>query len=159
MNTVKKSRNMINSLQRCPGLYCGRTFLPGGNWSDCGVCDRGYRTNGSAACVPCNDDLTFYDWLYLSFIALFVLVLHWFFIDIVTRRRNIPKEVIIIHVCAFSETVISSLITLQVTDPIGSFTIKSCKTQRLSDWYTLLHNPNPNYEASIQCTQEAVYPL
>ncbi|RZF37763.1 hypothetical protein LSTR_LSTR016201 [Laodelphax striatellus] len=29
----------------------------------------------------------------------------------------------------------------------------------LSDWYTLLHNPNPNFEETIHCTQEAVYPL
>ena len=28
-----------------------------------------------------------------------------------------------------------------------------------SDWYTYFHNPTPNYEKTLNCTQEAVYPL
>jgi hypothetical protein len=77
----------------------------------------------------------------------------------VSMRRNIPKEVIILHLSALLEIVLASLIVLQLTEPIGIFAIKSCKAKRLSDWYTLLYNPNPNYEATLHCTQEAVYPL
>lgn len=91
--------------------------------------------------------------------ALLALVLHWFCIDTVAMRRSIPKEVIALHLSALLEILAASLITLQLTDPIGSFTIKSCRSRRLSDWYTLLHNPNPNYEVTLHCTQEAVYPL
>ncbi|XP_034941065.1 JNK1/MAPK8-associated membrane protein [Chelonus insularis] len=149
----------MNQLAHCPGIYCGRELLPDGNWTDCGACPRGFRTNVSSACVPCEDAPTFYDWLYLGFMALLALVLHWFSIDMVALKRNIPKEVIAIHLSALIETVSASLITLQLTDPIGSFTIKSCRTRRLSDWYTLFHNPSPNYETSLHCTQEAVYPL
>lgn len=149
----------MNIPMRCPGIYCGRELLPDGNWSECGACPRGFRVNASSACVPCDDAPIFYDWLYLGFMALLVLVLHWFCIDKVSKRRNIPKEVIALHLSALLEILLASLIALQLTDPIGTFTIKSCSAKRLSDWYTLLHNPSPNYEATLHCTQEAVYPL
>ncbi|XP_012223461.1 JNK1/MAPK8-associated membrane protein [Linepithema humile] len=149
----------MNLLMRCPGLYCGRELLLDGNWSDCGACPRGFRANATSACVPCDDTPMFYDWLYLGFMALLALVLHWSSIDLFVLRRTITKEVIALHLSALIEIVLASLIVLQLTDPIGTFGIKSCKTERLSDWYTLLHNPNPNYEATLHCTQEAVYPL
>ncbi|XP_051172953.1 JNK1/MAPK8-associated membrane protein [Leptopilina boulardi] len=149
----------MSVLMRCPGIYCGRELFIDGNWSDCGACPRGYRTNLSSACVPCEDTPVFYDWLYLGFIAIFALVLHWFCIDMVAMRRNIPKEVIALHCSAIIEIITASIITLQLIDPIGSFNIRSCRTQKLSDWYTLLHNPTPNYEKTLHCTQEAVYPL
>ncbi|CAD6231814.1 GSCOCG00001599001-RA-CDS [Cotesia congregata] len=149
----------MNFVERCPGMYCGRELLSDGNWTDCGACPRGFRTNSSSACVPCDEMPIFYDWLYLGFMALLALVLHWFCIDMVALRRNIPKEVIVIHLSALLEIVCASLITLQVTNPVGSFEIRSCRARKLSDWYTLLHNPSPNYENSLHCTQEAVYPL
>lgn len=149
----------MNLLTRCPGLYCGRELLPDGNWSDCGACPRGFRANASSACMPCDDTPIFYDWLYLGFMALMALVLHWISIDLLVLRRTITKEMIALHLSALIEILLASLIVLQLTDPIGTFGIKSCKTQRLSDWYTLLHNPSPNYEATLHCTQEAVYPL
>lgn len=148
----------MSTLVRCPGLYCGRELLTDGNWTECGACPRGFRTNMSA-CVPCEDMPTLYDWLYLGFMALFALVLHWFCIDLVAMRRSIPKEVIALHLSALIEIATASAITLQLTDPMGSFEIQSCKARRLSDWYTLLHNPSPNYETTLHCTQEAVYPL
>lgn len=149
----------MNTLARCPGLYCGRELLSDGNWSECGACPRGFRANASSACVPCDDAPMFYDWLYLGFMALLALVLHWFCIDMVSMRRNIPKEVIALHLSALLEVVLSSIIVLQLTHPIGTFNVKSCRAKKLSDWYTLLHNPSPNYEATLHCTQEAVYPL
>lgn len=151
--------DIMNTLTRCPGLYCGRELLPDGNWSECGACPRGFRANASSACIPCEDTPMFYDWLYLGFMALLALVLHWFCIDMVSMRRNIPKEVIALHLSALLEVVLSSIIVLQLTHPIGTFNIKSCRAKKLSDWYTLLHNPSPNYEATLHCTQEAVYPL
>lgn len=149
----------MNVLTRCPGAYCGRELLSDGNWSDCGACPRGFRTNASSACVPCDDGPMFYDWLYLGFMALLALVLHWFCIDRAAVARNIPKKLLALHLSALFEIVTASLITLQLTDPIGTFSIRSCKAKKLSDWYTLLHNPSPNYEETLHCTQEAVYPL
>ncbi|XP_006616575.1 JNK1/MAPK8-associated membrane protein [Apis laboriosa] len=158
MCSIPKS-NALNLFTRCPGLYCGRELLSDGNWSDCGACPRGFRANASSICVPCDDEPMLYDWLYLGFMALVALVLHWFCIDMVSNQRNIPKKVIALHLSALLEVVSASLITLQLTDPVGSFKVRSCRAMKLSDWYTLLHNPSPNYEETLHCTQEAVYPL
>ena len=42
---------------------------------------------------------------------------------------------------------------------LGTWSIYACRIERLSDWYTYFHNPNPNYEKTLNCTQEAVYPF
>lgn len=149
----------MKALTSCPGMYCGRELLPGGNWSDCGACPRGYRADEESVCSPCADKPAFYDWLYLSFMILMPLVLHWSCIDTISMRRNIPKEVVALHLSALLEVALAFLITLQLMPPMGTFDIVSCKTKKLSDWYTLLHNPRPNYEDTLYCTQEAVYPL
>lgn len=149
----------VNKLSRCPGLYCGRELLSNGSWSSCGACPRGYRTNGSSACIECSDSPEFYDWLYLGFMALLALVLHWFSIDTAARRRSFCKEVLVLHISALLEIVTSAILTLLLSDPTGNLAVRSCRTQKLSDWYTLLHNPSPNYDKTLHCTQEAVYPL
>ncbi|XP_018328300.1 JNK1/MAPK8-associated membrane protein isoform X2 [Agrilus planipennis] len=145
---------------RCPGLYCGRTYLESGILSECGSCPRGFRRNDATfICEPCNDNPTLYDWLYLGFMALLPLVLHWFFIDMVAMRRSFNKDVLILHFSALLEIVLACILTLLTMDPIGLFQIRSCNVRHLSDWYTLLHNPKPNYDKTVHCTQEAVYPL
>ncbi|EEB14953.1 medulloblastoma antigen MU-MB-50.4, putative [Pediculus humanus corporis] len=147
-------------MDRCPGLYCGRTLLENGSYSECGACPRGYRTNTSI-CVPCSDHPEFYDWLYLAFMVLVALVLHWFAIDFLAlkRRLGLTKQVLIIHFSALVEVSIAAVATILVVEPTGSFQITSCKTRYLSDWYSLFHNPSPNYEETLHCTQEAIYPL
>lgn len=73
----------------CPGWYCGRISLPNGELSDCGPCPRGFRRNETTfICEPCMDSPSFYDWLYLGFMVLLVLILHCFFIDMVSMRRR-----------------------------------------------------------------------
>ncbi|KAJ8924413.1 hypothetical protein NQ315_007209 [Exocentrus adspersus] len=144
----------------CPGWYCGKTRSPDGNFSDCGPCSRGYRRNDiSFICEQCMDTPTFYDWLYLGFVVLLVLILHCFFIDMVSMRRSFSKDVIILHTTAFMEVLLSCILSLLLSYPMGYLSIRSCRVRTLSDWYTLLHNPTPNYENKIHCTQEAVYPL
>jgi len=78
----------VNKPTRCPGWYCGRELLPNGSWSSCGACPRGYRTEGLSVCTECNNSPEFYDWLYLGFMALLALVLHWFSIDTASKRRR-----------------------------------------------------------------------
>lgn len=75
-------------MTKCPGLYCGRQLLENGNWSDCGACPRGFRTNDSSVCVPCGDQPVFYDWLYLGFMVLLPLVFHVFCIDNISPLRS-----------------------------------------------------------------------
>ena len=69
------------------------------------------------------------------------------------------KEVLVLHISALLEIVMAAILTLLLSDPTGSLAVRSCRTQKLSDWYTLLHNPSPNYDKTLHCTQEAVYPL
>ncbi|XP_066996644.2 JNK1/MAPK8-associated membrane protein isoform X2 [Anabrus simplex] len=150
---------LLGGLSPCPGLYCGRQLLSDGNWSECSSCPRGYRANSSSACVECSDSPVFYDWLYLGFMALLALVLHWFCIDIAARRRSFCREVLVLHISAVFEIVTAAALTLLLSEPVGTLNVRSCHVKKLSDWYTLLHNPNPNYEETLHCTQEAVYPL
>lgn len=79
---------------KCPGLYCGRQFTDSINgsmtWSDCGACPRGYRVNimsDISECMPCENNPSTYDWLYLGFMAMLPLILHWFFIDLAAKER------------------------------------------------------------------------
>lgn len=88
--------------------------------------------------------------------ALLSLLLHWFFIDFTNKRK---KNLIILHISALVESVLSAVITILLVDPIGSFKIRSCKVKQLSDWYSMLYNPSPNYTTTLHCTQEIVYPL
>ena len=66
---------------------------------------------------------------------------------------------IVLHLSALVESVVSALLTLVLSDPMGSLHIRSCRVQQLSDWYTMLYNPSPNYTDTLHCTQEVVYPL
>ncbi|KAF7280044.1 JNK1/MAPK8-associated membrane protein [Rhynchophorus ferrugineus] len=147
----------------CPGWYCGRILLENNKLSECGPCPRGYRRNDTGfICEQCLDSPQFYDWLYLGFVVLMVLILHWFFIDMIAMGRkffNITSHVIALHTSASIEVFLACIISILLIEPMGSFKIYSCKIKSLSDWYTLFHNPAPNYEDKIYCTQEAVYPL
>lgn len=144
----------------CPGLYCGRIRFDNGSYSDCGACPRGFRVSReSKLCLPCGDLPQFYDWLYLGFMALLLLVVEWYIIDKTMRRRSFTPEVLALHACALFETVLAAVATLLSTPPVGQVLLHTCRVQRLSDWYTLLHNPTPGYKHTLRCTQEAVYPL
>ncbi|KAL4706343.1 hypothetical protein ACJJTC_016637 [Scirpophaga incertulas] len=148
----------MSIVRTCPGLYCGRTEREDLSWSECGACPRGYRTNSSSYCMPCDDDPTLYDWQYLGFMVLLPLVLHWFFIDMVSVGKG-KESVIMQHICALIEVVSGTVAALLVLPPTGSITLRVCTPEALSDWYTLLHNPQPDYKETLYCTQEAVYPL
>ncbi|XP_053613323.1 JNK1/MAPK8-associated membrane protein [Plodia interpunctella] len=148
----------MSNVRTCPGLFCGRTELEDGSWSDCGACPRGFRTNASSYCTPCADEPSLYDWQYLGFMVLLPLVLHWFFIDVVAAGKS-KEGILIQHICAFVEVVTGTLAALLVLPPTGYIALHVCTPKALSDWYTLLHNPQPDYKETLHCTQEAVYPL
>lgn len=141
-------------MSRCPGMYCGRTVLDNGTLSDCAACPRGFRSNSSSICELCKDNPIFYDWLYMGFIVITVCVLHLFCIDTTVRKKGF-----VLHISAIFETITAAVLTVLVVDPFGEFGVRSCHTHHLSDWYTLFHNPSPQYEKTLHCTQEAVYPL
>lgn len=153
----------------CPGLYCGRVEEED-QYSECGKCPRGWRvsksnwkiSNTSAShsiCFECTDSPLLYDWLFLAFHGVLVLVLHWMAIDLTAKRQKLTKAVLVLHTIAMIEVVLAAGLTLGLTHPLGSLDIHACRVDRLSDWYTYFHNPTPNYETTLNCTQEAVYPF
>lgn len=145
---------------RCPGLYCGRTRNElDGKWGSCGACPRGYRAFMTSECILCTNLPSFYDFLYLGFMALLLLILEWYIIDQTMKRRNFTKDVTMLHASALIENILSAVLTVIMVEPFGTFNIHACGVKRLSDWYSLLHNPNREYRETLRCTQETVYPL
>ena len=141
----------------CPGVYCGRTDLNATHWSGCGKCPRGWRVgnNTHSICERCDQNPEKNDWFFLGFHAAAILVLQLVAIDFAAKRRCFTKQVIILHVCAFAEVTAAALITVLVVEPFGELKLTSCGVRRLHDWYTFFQNPNPNFEETIHCTQEA----
>lgn len=71
----------------------------------------------------------------------------------------VSSSALLQHVTAMLECSASAVVTLLLTEPVGTLGIRSCRVQMLSDWYTMLYNPSPDYINTLHCTQEAVYPL
>ncbi|XP_070577510.1 JNK1/MAPK8-associated membrane protein-like [Ptychodera flava] len=142
-------------VKSCPGSYCGRNELENGTFSSCGACAWGYTTNASSICTLCDEVPTFYDWLYLGFMASLALVLNWFFIEYFAKS----KRAIILHISALIECSIAAIVTLLLVEPLGSLQIRSCLITSLADWYTVLFNPSPGFTSTLHCTHEAAYPL
>ena len=64
-----------------------------------------------------------------------------------------------LHFCALLEVGLAALATLLALDPVVQLGLTSCRVDKVQDWYTFFQNPSPNYEESLHCTQEAVYPF
>jgi len=95
----------------------------------------------------------------MAFHFVTVLVMQWVAIDYAARRRKLTNQVMALHVCALFEVCTAAVITVLALDPVGEMALKSCRVERVQDWYTFFQNPNPNYEETLHCTQEAVYPF
>ncbi|KAL3874476.1 hypothetical protein ACJMK2_037490 [Sinanodonta woodiana] len=147
---------VISKPSKCPGLYCGRIDKGQGEYTDCGACPRGYQPDNESLCQKCDSAPAFYDWLYLGFMAMLSLILHWFFIDYTNNRK---RSLVVLHISALVETGLAVLLTLLLSEPMGSLHMRSCPVTKLEDWYTMLYNPSPNYTTTLYCTQEIVYPL
>lgn len=146
---------------RCPGLYCGRSEFNKTHYSGCGKCDRGWRVanNTHSICRECTETPPMYDWLFLAFHVVLVLVLHWMAVDLTAQRHKLDKTVLTLHLCAAVEVATAAILTILATQPVGQLSLTACRVNRLADWYTFFQNPTPNYEKTLNCTQEAVYPL
>lgn len=140
----------------CPGLYCGRVQTENGILGPCGACPVGYRANEQRECVQCLSDPTYYDLLYLGFMLMLPLIMHFYFINHCCKDL---KEQLVVFGSATFEVLSSAVVTVLLMEPVGSFRLYTCGVKQLSDWYTLFYNPSPNYLSKLYCTQEAVYPL
>lgn len=52
------------------------------------VCPRGERANHQKVCERCTESPQLYDWLYLGFMAMLPLMLHWFFIEWYSGKKR-----------------------------------------------------------------------
>jgi len=95
----------------------------------------------------------------MAFHFVTVLVMQWVAIDYAARRRKLTKQVMALHICALVEVCSAAVVTVLALDPVGQMALTSCRVERVQDWYTFFQNPNPNYEETLHCTQEAVYPF
>ncbi|XP_030069802.1 JNK1/MAPK8-associated membrane protein isoform X1 [Microcaecilia unicolor] len=145
----------------CIGHYCGKPVVALNGtteiYGECGVCPRGQRANAAKICQTCTESPELYDWLYLGFMAMLPLILHWFFIEWYSGKKS--SSALFQHATALFECSAAAIVTLLVSDPMGVLHIQSCRVEMLSDWYTMLYNPSPDYVTTLHCTQEAVYPL
>ncbi|OQV18886.1 putative JNK1/MAPK8-associated membrane protein [Hypsibius exemplaris] len=145
----------------CPGLYCGKTVLGSGELSECSACPRGSRPDpNDDICHPCVNTLFLYDWMYLAFMALLPLILNGAILDMVFRNWR-KHTYVLLQLSNLCEAALAAFLTIVLfrSKEDGSFSIKSCGVNRLTDWYTLFFNPKPDYVNSVRCTQEIVYPL
>ncbi|CAK8680545.1 unnamed protein product [Clavelina lepadiformis] len=78
----------MDLVEKCPGRYCGKLNFSIGGLNECTSCPSGYRTNVSKYCMPCNESLQLYDWLYLGFMAILPLALHWLYIFSVCQHKR-----------------------------------------------------------------------
>nr|AAF36133.1 HSPC213 [Homo sapiens] len=145
----------------CLGLYCGKTLLfKNGSteiYGECGVCPRGQRTNAQKYCQPCTESPELYDWLYLGFMAMLPLVLHWFFIEWYSGKKS--SSALFNTSLHYLNAAWQLLSPYLWSDPVGVLYIRSCRVLMLPDWYTMLYSPSPDYVTTVHCTHEAVYPL
>ena len=156
--SILSTQASVDCSSQCPGLYCGRTLPTNDNSTSCGLCGacpRGFRSN-SFFCNKCDLVLKLYDWLFLGFIMICVMVLNFYAIDMFhsTNRKSW-----FYHLSVIIESFLSFVFMILSFEPKGKLTLKMCGVKSIKDWYTVFYNPKPNYVTAIRCTQEAVYPL
>ncbi|CAK8680543.1 JNK1/MAPK8-associated membrane protein-like isoform X3 [Clavelina lepadiformis] len=107
--------------------------------------------------MPCNESLQLYDWLYLGFMAILPLALHWLYIFSVCQHKS---KLAVMHILsAPCELCFAGIVSLLLFSPAGTLDLDSCTVRQLSDWYTIFFNPKIKYTTTLHCAQEAVYPL
>ena len=80
-------------------------------------------------------------------------------VNLNAERLSRSSSALFQHITALFECSVAGVVTLLVNEPVGLLAIRSCRVQMLSDWYTMLYNPSPDYVNTLHCTQEAVFPL
>ncbi|KJE91459.1 hypothetical protein CAOG_02590 [Capsaspora owczarzaki ATCC 30864] len=149
----------------CPGAYCGRVLavVPANGsvgahvrlaTGECGACPDGYRSDGYV-CLPCSEPIPAYAWMYLIGMALAyyypataVVLVNW--ANVRVRQHLISATL---------ETVLAILFAVLVNTPAWTLDLTGCAVSSVDDFYSMLHNPEIDFEYVLQCGQQAVYPL
>ncbi|RNA17193.1 JNK1 MAPK8-associated membrane [Brachionus plicatilis] len=158
--------NCLSQMEACPGKYCARTVLNESACvlTDCQRCERGFRPDQSL-CVPCVHPAQLYDYMYLVFMFNISVVLHFFYVDksfsLVKKKKNNLKDskIAVVYALPLVECIMALITTFLVFPPYGSLKLNACELKELSDWYSVLFNPQIDYDNQLNCTQEIVYPF
>ncbi|CAI5450331.1 unnamed protein product [Caenorhabditis angaria] len=147
-------------LPHCLG-YCGRYFEANSSDFSCRACPWGFRaTSGeSSPCEPCQTQLPAYDWMYLLFVALLPLLLHFQFVRHGRRFSRHRYFDIAEYVCVLLENISAALISVLIYPPRFTFLLTSCEKSTMREWYPVLHNPRIGYSKTMKCSSEIVFPL
>lgn len=148
---------MIHSLQACPRGFRSSNSLS--SLSSSSLSSLSSSRGNPSTCIECTDLLTFHDWLYLSFMAILLLLIQWYIIDSSIKRRTLTVDVLLMHLSGVVEVTLAAVTLLISQSEGGYIQIRSCNVEQLSDWYTVFWNPTPDHKETLRCSQEAVYPL
>ncbi|XP_047466658.1 JNK1/MAPK8-associated membrane protein isoform X5 [Mugil cephalus] len=136
--TTQSARAVIGPLAvakspTCPGLYCGRLIINGSVEGECGqVCPRGERANIQKVCELCTGSPDLYDWLYLGFMAMLPLVLHWFFIEWYSGKKSYTIVLLYYAFCLVLMMLLRPLLVKKMACGLG-------KSDRFKSIYAALY--------------------
>uniref|UniRef100_A0A8C7GG06 Jnk1/mapk8 associated membrane protein n=2 Tax=Oncorhynchus TaxID=8016 RepID=A0A8C7GG06_ONCKI len=116
----------------CPGHYCGKMLINGSVDGECGVCPRGEKTNMQKICEKCTESPELYDWLYLGFMAMLPLVLHWFFIEWYSGKKRYTIVLIYYAFCLVFMMLLRPLLVKKIACGLG-------KSDRFKSIYAALY--------------------
>lgn len=147
----------------CHG-FCGRYHVHANSsseptWSECGPCKWGTSAVNHRICVPCESDLSTYDWLFLFFMTMLPLLVHCFCVHLYTPRNMSRAHELCEHLCCGLECLVASIGAILVFPPRFSFTLWGCARSSIKEWYPELYNPIINHIKPLRCSYEVVFPL
>uniref|UniRef100_A0A673XMN5 Jnk1/mapk8 associated membrane protein n=1 Tax=Salmo trutta TaxID=8032 RepID=A0A673XMN5_SALTR len=116
----------------CPGHYCGKMLINGSFDGECGVCPRGEKTNMQKICEKCTESPELYDWLYLGFMAMLPLLLHWFFIEWYSGKKRYTIVLIYYAFCLVFMMLLRPLLVKKIACGLG-------KSDRFKSIYAALY--------------------
>uniref|UniRef100_A0A8C0CS62 JNK1/MAPK8 associated membrane protein n=1 Tax=Balaenoptera musculus TaxID=9771 RepID=A0A8C0CS62_BALMU len=119
----------------CPGAAAGSAdprTSPRKPTSCRWVCPRGQRTNAQKYCQPCTESPELYDWLYLGFMAMLPLVLHWFFIEWYSGKKRYTIVFIYYAFCLVLMMLLRPLLVKKIACGLG-------KSDRFKSIYAALY--------------------
>jgi len=103
--------------------------------------------------------------MYISFMVLLALSLHWFLITYQRKKQHdLSRKTLIklslLYVSSIVELALGFLFAILVFPPFGEFNIYTCPINMLSDFYPVFYNPvDARYTKKFRCSYEVVYPF
>lgn len=147
----------------CHG-FCGRYQLYTNNtsestWSECGPCKWGSSAVNHRVCIPCESDLSTYDWLFLIFMTILPLLVHCFCVHLYAPKNTSRVHELCEHLCCGLECLVAFIAAILVFPPRLSFAVWGCARSSIKEWYPELYNPIINHVKPLRCSYEVVFPL